>query len=81
MVSASVKQQRRNKLIELLKQKMITKYKATDPALANQLNIIIDDVMSLISDVNVTKYDLGVIDGRCKNAWDGFERASGRDPR
>mmetsp|Transcript_24071 Transcript_24071/g.45306 ORF Transcript_24071/g.45306 Transcript_24071/m.45306 type:complete len:492 (+) Transcript_24071:1-1476(+) len=84
MVSKEVKEARRAKLIKLLKTKMLTKYGTKDsgPAssLDKQIGEIVDDVMSLISGIAVDKEALSRIDGRCKNAQDGYMRAQGKDP-
>lgn len=82
-VSKQEKAARRAKLVALLKTKMLTKYcskNSASTALKRQLEEIVDDVMSLIKETNVSKEALSRIDGRCKNAMEGFMRAQGKDP-
>ncbi|GMH52898.1 hypothetical protein TrLO_g10239 [Triparma laevis f. longispina] len=84
MVSKEVKEARRAKLTNILKTKMLQKHGTKDAgpvgSLNKQIEEIVDDVLSLISGVAVDKEALARIDGRCKNANDGYMRAQGKDP-
>mmetsp|Transcript_16535 Transcript_16535/g.34115 ORF Transcript_16535/g.34115 Transcript_16535/m.34115 type:complete len:489 (-) Transcript_16535:85-1551(-) len=78
VVSAEIKSARRKKLVGVLKAKMVEKYHMdNDQSLNDQLRGIVDDVLSTVSGTNVTRDDLARIDGRCKNAKEGYIRASG----